>query len=155
MKLKTYCIGLVIGPCGLNYNQIVEVQHRLKEIAKAMDDDGVVRLIIPGMKSPYVDAAKPKEAQRFAAIDKMELDVMSGLHFGESLAFLENGLRKCDEVWTCPGKGQDTRMGQSKINQLWQRAQSRGGEEGRRFKKIPDWIKPSDEAYKSMKEKKQ
>ncbi len=152
MKLKTYCIGLVIGPCGLNYNQTVEVQHRLKEVAKCMDEDGVVRLIIPGLRSPD---NRPKEAERFASIEGMKLDHLTGLHFGESLAFLEDGLRKCDEVWTCPGKGQDTRMGQSKVNQLWQRSQQRGGVEAARWKKIADWVKPSDEAYKSMKEKKQ
>jgi hypothetical protein len=147
---KDYAIGLVVGPVGLNDNQIAEIKSRINMIMKAMGPGGTITLLIPALNHQLEDGVHKSvvNLQYMAGVSQMKyLDCGSkGSTWG--LAFHE--LRNCDEVWCCFGDRQDHRLCRARVARIYQAGQASPA--ASKFKRIPSWVS-AQEAPKNRQEK--
>lgn len=141
MPITSYDLGLVVGHKGININQRLEIGKRLKFIADHLVPGGRIQLHTPCLYGG-ADGEEPHVHADVTALqykEKVNLQAFVVPLREASAAGIMERLRFCDEVWCCPGEGQDTLMSRAMTNQIYRLAQSRGCPDARVFKMIPVW----------------
>lgn len=139
MNFKDYRIGLVVGPVGLNANQVAEIQQRLRKIHSVLGADGFLDVIIPGFQADADSKQLPPSVLNLQYIQGVRsLQVLPKVE-GESILAHLPKLLECDEVWCCPGNNQDSTMCRARPAMMYREGQKLGIM-ARAFKLIPAWI---------------
>jgi hypothetical protein len=140
MPITSYDLGIVVGPQGLNINQRLEVGKRLKFIADSLEPGGRILLHAPrihnqGLGIPMVHP----DVMALQYKEKVVLAPMGWEPQRSAAEVMVARLRFCDEVWCCPGEGQERTMSRALTNQVYRLAQRNGCPDARVFKMIPVW----------------
>lgn len=153
MNFKDYCLGIVVGLQGVNDNQLAEINTRMKAIMSMLGEGGSIRIFVPGLLRFEPDFGIPQNIKNLVKRNGVQsLSYITCFGGGAVTESLMMDLKRCDEVWCLPAKGQDTARSPARVAKIY-RSGKADPEHSRLFKLIPSWVEAQPATEKKAKGK--
>jgi hypothetical protein len=128
MALSSYKVGLVVGTMGINQAQVDYLAAAIKMIGAQLEPGAVITMLASASNLRKPTEGLPAQVKALAYKGRVHVQELDAMDAGTPVAaFLYAQLKDCDEIWCCPGPGQNNHS-KARACALYQYAQNRAGE---------------------------